>query len=131
MPSMSQKDLSLGLSDWLSTQEGKLSVDVIETREELIVRSAIAGVKTQDLDITLLDDTLTIRGVRSHEYEQRSSDQIHVQECHWGSFSRTIILPNQVDADNVEATLKQGILTIKMKKTEKDRKISVLEIEDL
>ena len=128
---MSQKDLSLGLSDWLSTQEGKLSVDVIETRDEIIVRSAIAGVKTEDLDITLLEDTLTIRGVRRHDYGERTSDQIHVQECHWGSFSRTVILPNRVDADNVEATLKQGILTIKMKKKEKDKKISVLEIEDL
>jgi HSP20 family protein len=128
---MSQKDLSLELSDWLSTQEGKLSVDVIETRDEIIVRSAIAGVKTENLDITLLDDTLTIRGVRHHDYEERTSDQIHVQECHWGSFSRTVILPNRVDSDTVEATLKQGILTIKMKKKEKDKKISVLEIEDL
>lgn len=128
---MSELDHSLNVSDWLSQTEGKLSVDVVETRDKIVVRSAIAGVRTQDLDITLSDDTLTIRGSRHHECEESRHDQIHVQECHWGSFSRTIILPCSVDADSVDATLKRGILTIHMKKVEMDKSIPVLELDDL
>ncbi|TAL49955.1 Hsp20/alpha crystallin family protein [Patescibacteria group bacterium] len=128
---MSELDHSLTVSDWLSQTEGRLSVDVIETRHEIVVRSAIAGVHTQDLDITLSDDTLTIRGSRQHECEERTSDQIHIQECHWGTFSRTIILPCAVDADSVDATLKRGILTIRMKKAEMDKRIPILELDDL
>ena len=127
---MSQTHQPTQLQDWLSLQEGRLSVDVIETKDELIVRCAIAGVKREDLEISLVDDTLTIRGIRNHECQQKSSDQIHVQECHWGSFSRTIILPTRVNADQGDAILKQGILTIRMKKTEGNKKISVLELED-
>ena len=127
---MSHASSPIGLNDWLSAQEGKLSVDVIETPQELIVRSAIAGVAIEDLDISLVDDTLTIRGVRAHPYQEQTSDQIHVQECHWGSFSRTIILPSRVDADRVQATLTRGILTITMKKTDIETHISVLALED-
>lgn len=128
---MSELEHSLNVSDWLSHTEGKLSVDVIETRSEIVVRSAIAGVQTQDLDITLSDDTLTIRGARQHECEESRHDQVHVQECHWGSFSRTIILPCSVDADTVDATLRRGILTIRLKKVDMDKRIPVLEIDDL
>jgi len=128
---MSELNHAIPVSDWLSTQEGKLSVDVIETREEILVRSVIAGVRTQDLDITLSDDTLTIRGSRDHAHEERRTDQIHVQECHWGTFSRTIILPTHVDPDRVDATLTRGILTIRMKKVEMDKRIPVLELDDL
>lgn len=128
---MSELDHSLNVSDWLSQTEGKLSVDVVETRDEIVMRSAIAGVRTQDLDITLSDDTLTIRGVRNHECEESRHDQVHAQECHWGSFSRTIILPCSVDVDSVDATLRRGILKIRMKKVEMDKSIPVLELDDL
>ncbi|NQV90790.1 Hsp20/alpha crystallin family protein [Candidatus Uhrbacteria bacterium] len=128
---MSELHHTLHVSDWLSTQEGKLSVDVIETREEIIVRSAIAGVRTKDIDITLSDDTLTIRGSRDHACEETRTDQIHVQECHWGAFSRTIILPAHIDADSVDATLTRGILTIRLKKVEMEKRIPVLELDDL
>jgi HSP20 family protein len=128
---MSELDHSLNVTDWLSSAEGKLSVDVIETADEILVRSAIAGVRANDLDITLSDDTLTIRGVRSHECEESSHDQIHVQECHWGAFSRTVILPSAIDPDSVDATLQRGILTIRMKKVETDKRIRVLELDDL
>ncbi len=128
---MSELDQSLNVSDWLSHTEGKLSVDVVETRDEIVVRCAIAGVHTQDLDITLSDDTLTIRGSRQHECEESKHDQIHVQECHWGAFSRTVILPCDVDPDSVDATLRRGILTIRMKKVDSEKRIPVLELDDL
>lgn len=128
---MSEIDRSIDVSDWLSSTEGKLSVDVIETRKEIIVRSAIAGIHAQDLDITLSDDTLTLRGERHHGYNASASDQVHIQECHWGTFSRTLILPCAVDPDTVEATLQKGILTIRLKKVEIDTHIPVLDLDDL
>jgi HSP20 family protein len=128
---MSKLDQSLNVSDWLSSTEGKLSVDVVESRDEIIVRSAISGVRASDLDMSLSDDTLTIRGTRSHECEESRHDQVHVQECHWGTFSRTVILPSVIDPDTVDATLRRGILTVRMKKVEMDKRIRVLELDDL
>ena len=113
---------------WLTHDEGQLSVDVIETDSTIVVRSAIAGVKSEDLDITLTEDTITIRGERSHHCNETKKDQVHVQECHWGSFSRSIILPSHIDPDTVDATLKRGILTIVMNKVEMDKKVHVVDI---
>lgn len=116
----------LGAS-WLTHEEGQLSVDVVETKTHVIVRSAIAGVRCEDLDITLSEDTLTICGERHLDQENADSELI-VQECHWGAFSRSIILPSHVDPDSVDATLKRGVLTIKMKKVDMETKISIHEI---
>lgn len=128
---MSELDHPLNVSDWLSQTEGKLSVDVVETRKEILVRSTIAGVKSENLDITLSDDTLTIRGSRNHECKENKNDQVYVQECHWGAFSRTIILPCAVDPASGDATLKRGVLTIRMKKVEMDKRVPVLELDDI
>jgi len=114
-------------TNWLTHQEGQLSVDVLETEKELIVRSAIAGVRPEDLDITLSEDTLTVRGERHLEQEHQSHELV-VQECHWGAFSRSIILPSPVDQEHVNATLKRGILTIRLKKVEMHKKIAVHEM---
>ncbi len=109
---------------WLGQPEGQLSVDVLETEQHVIVRSAIAGVRSEDLDITLYDDTLTIRGSRETQ-QIHDQHELIVQECHWGAFSRSIILPCHVDPDCVEAVLRRGILTITLKKVAADKKISV------
>lgn len=118
-------------ASWFSQNEGQLSVDVIETPREIIVRSAIAGVNGDDLDITLHEDTLTIRGSRANEVSEFNQGKWHVQECHWGSFSRSIILPSHVDPNSVDAILKKGVLTIRIKKTETDKPISILDLDDL
>ena len=118
-------------SEWLSHSEGQLSVDVIETHREIVVRSAIAGIAAEDLDISLSEDTLTIRGARHHSYKESTHDQVHVQECHWGSFSRSILLPSNVDPDSVDAVLKRGILTIRMRKIDMDKRVPVLDLGDL
>lgn len=125
---MQNSPRALNSSDWLSLQEGKLSVDVVETEREILVRSAIAGVTTQDLEISLTEDALTIRGVREHGCAQ-TDGETHVQECHWGAFSRTIILPARVDPDSVDAVLKRGILSISMKKMETERSVPILELD--
>lgn len=118
-------------STWFSQNEGLLSVDVAETTREIIVRSAIAGVNAENLDITLHEDTLTIRGTRSNEISEFKRGKMHVQECHWGAFSRSIILPSHVDPNSVDAILKKGVLTIRMKKSEMDKPISILDLDDL
>ncbi|MFA4845731.1 MAG: Hsp20/alpha crystallin family protein [Patescibacteria group bacterium] len=128
---MDPRESTFQASDWLSLNEGRLSVDVIETAEEILVRSAIAGVRAEDLEINLSEDTLTVRGTRQHGCEDETQGDVHVQECHWGSFSRTIILPTRIDPASVDAILKRGILTIRMKKVEIDRKVPILELEDL
>ncbi len=118
-------------SDWLSLNEGRLSVDVIENATQIVVRSAIAGVRAEDLEINLSQDTLTVRGTRQHGCEEQTQGDVHVQECHWGSFSRTIILPSHIDPASVEAIMKRGILTITMNKIATDHRVSIEELPDV
>ena len=105
--------------------EGQLAIDVYQTQEELVVQSAIAGVKPEDLEIFLERDILTIKGVRQKPFEENGD--YFTQECYWGPFSREVILPVEVDPDKVEATMKEGILTIRIPKIlrEKRRQIKV------
>jgi HSP20 family protein len=109
---------------WFET-EGELAIDVYQTENDLVIQSAIAGVKPENLDLTLEGDRLAIRGIR----EKPSVEQgdYFTQECYWGPFSREVILPVEVDPNRVEAELKDGILTIRLPKIlrEKIRKIKV------
>jgi HSP20 family molecular chaperone IbpA len=108
--------------------EGQLVIDVYQTRNELIVQSAIAGVKPENLDISIEGDVMSIRGSREKPFEDATTPgNYFVQECYWGPFSREVILPVEVDPGRVEATMKEGILTIRVPKIlrEKRRKISV------
>jgi len=115
---------------WLAHTEGQLLVDVIETEDEILVRSAIAGVSAEDLDITLSDDTLTIRGERHQDAEEMRHGTVHAQECHWGAFSRSVLLPHHVDPETVDALLVKGVLTIRMKKVDTDKPISVVDLDE-
>jgi len=114
----------------LPEQEGQLLVDVVETENSLVIRTAIAGVKAEDLDIHITLDTVTIRGKRS--FMKTDCDQIemiHIQECHWGEFSRSIILPTQIHPEKSQAILQAGILTISLPKAHTDSQIQVFELE--
>lgn len=95
--------------------EGQLALDVIETPEKIIIRSAIAGVKEQNLDIHVNEDLVTIRGER-HVDVLPDRATVHYEECFWGAFSRSVVLPCRVKADEAEASLKNGILTITIPK---------------
>jgi len=105
-------------SEWLPESEGQLTIDVYQTPSHIIIKSTIAGVKSEDLDITITNDMVTIRGKRQKDEEIRTEDYYY-QECYWGAFSRSVILPVDVEADKAEAGLKNGILTIKLPKVEK------------
>jgi len=113
------------LSQGASPTEGQLAVDVLETRTHIIVRAAIAGVGKEDLDLSVTTDTLTIRGARDSETQEDAVT--HVQECYWGSFSRSIVLPARITPDRTKAELSNGILTIRLKKAEMASKIDVEE----
>jgi HSP20 family protein len=110
---------------WLSENlEGQLAVDVYQTDATIVVQSAVAGVRVDDLDITVNNDMVTIRGVRRREQPVSAQDYFY-QECYWGGFSRSIILPVDVRSDKVSATLKNGILTVILPKADKPRSKSV------
>ncbi len=129
MPATSDNEYFSALSHdpWLSDTGGQLSVDVIETEKEIVIRSAIAGAAPADLDIDVTQDTVTIRGKRHHGCEQRTSDVVHIQECYWGSFSRSIVLPHHVNPQATDAVLKNGILTITLKKAQMGGRVVVRE----
>jgi len=114
-------------NDWLEDYEGQLAVDVYQTEDEVVLKAPIAGVKTEDLEITITEDLINIKGQRS-ETEEISKDSYFAQECYWGAFSRSYVLPVSVNAEKAEAKLKNGILVIRMPKLEKT-KTKVIEIK--
>ena len=103
-----------------STEEGQLTIDVYQTPEEMVIKSTIAGVRQDDLDITIATDMVTIQGVRRKD-ENISPEDYYYQELYWGPFSRSVILPQEVDTESAKAALKDGILTIRLPKFERGR----------
>lgn len=105
---------------------GQLAVDVYETDERLIIKARTAGVNKSDLDVSISDGILTISGTLSSG-DDSAATQWHIQECYWGEFSRTLALPVPVKEDEVEAVLKDGVLTIGFTKIKQEqaRKIEI------
>ncbi len=101
-------------------EEGQLTVDVYQTDDEVVIKSTIAGVTADDLDISITNDMVTIKGSRGSEEKIKQSDYYY-QELYWGAFSRSIILPEEIDADNAKASMKNGVLTIRLPKLAKSR----------
>ncbi len=108
-------------------EEGQLTIDVYQTPDDVILLSTIAGVKILDLEVTLNNDLLTIRGARKNPAEEVKTDDYYYQENYWGKFSRSVILPVDVEANKVRAELKDGILKIILPKATraKTKKIKV------
>jgi HSP20 family protein len=113
--------------EWLPEdeyEEGQLSIDVYQTPEAIIVKSTIAGVKPEDIDISINNDMLTIRGHR-HMIEKIKDDQYLYRECYWGSFSRSIILPVEIESEKIDAILENGVLTVTLPKAKSAKQISI------
>lgn len=109
--------------DWLEEaegEEGQLTIDVFQTPSEVVIKSTVAGVDPDNIDISITNDMVTIRGKRIKD-EKVEAENYYYQELYWGTFSRSIILPVEVDADRAKAGIKNGILTIKLPKIEKVR----------
>ena len=99
---------------------GQLAVDVYETEEKLVVKARTAGVNKEDLDVSISDGILTISGTLSSGDDSEVNNW-HIQECYWGEFSRTVALPVAVKEDEVEAMLKDGVLTISFGKVKQEQ----------
>ncbi|MDO8621906.1 MAG: Hsp20/alpha crystallin family protein [bacterium] len=113
---------------WLAeTTEGELAVDVYETPEHYLVQSTLAGVRPEDLGLSLQRDLLTIRGARHQPRPEALTNiaQCLTQECYWGTFSRSILLPEPIDVPRATATLKLGVLTIVLPKLVEQTEIRV------
>lgn len=105
--------------------EGKLTVDLFKTEGNLVIQSTIAGVKPEDLEITIQGDIVAIKGTRAKP-ENGKEKSYYYQECYWGPFSRQIVLPEEVDPSRTEATLQEGILTIKLPCIEREKKRTIV-----
>jgi HSP20 family protein len=105
-------------------EEGQLSIDVFQTPDSIMVKSTIAGVKPEDIDISINNDMLTIRGKRSMQEVVKDENYLF-RECYWGSFSRSIILPVEIEAEKIDACLENGVLTITLPKARNAKQISI------
>jgi len=110
--------------NWLEDEEqeveGQLAVDVFQTKESVVIKAPIAGVDPKMLEVAIAEDVVTIRGERVDD-AQVDRENYYVQECYWGAFSRSIIMPVSVNADKAEASLKNGVLTIAIPKVIQDK----------
>ncbi len=113
--------------NWLTDYEGEgqLTIDVYQTDDDIVIKSTIAGVSPEDLDVSINADMLTIRGTRK-KGEIIPEENYFYQECYWGTFSRSIILPTEVRAEKIDASLKDGILTVTLPKAQKDKTRKIL-----
>lgn len=110
--------------DTESEEEGELAIDMFQTPNEIIIKTMVAGVKPEDIDITITRDMVTIKGKREEEYDFSSDDFFH-KELFWGSFSRSVILPQEVEVEEADATNKNGLLTINLPKLDKNKQAKV------
>lgn len=114
--------------NWMET-DGQLAIDVYQTKDFFVVQAPVAGIKPEDLNISAENDFLIIKGKREKTEEIQEKDYFY-QECYWGSFSRKVSLPENLDSSKIKASLKKGILTIKMPKITKNPKKITIQEED-
>ena len=109
---------------WIDDTEGQLAVDVHQNDDAVVVKTMTAGVNPNNIEITVSRDTITIRGNRESEHEVRDHDFFH-KELYWGSFSRTIMLPCEVESEEASAREDHGLLTITLPKIDKNKQTKV------
>jgi len=119
-----EKEIQKNPNSWTEENEddkdGELNVDVYQTSDMIVIKAMIAGVHPEDLDISITRDLITIRGEREEERIAKEDDYF-IRELYWGSFSRTITLPEEIDVDESEAVEKHGLLILKLPKLDKKR----------
>jgi len=103
-----------------SAEEGELTVDVYQNQDTIFIKAMIAGVRPEDLDINISRDMVTIRGKREEE-RLSGNDDYFIRELYWGSFSRSVSLPEEIDVDEAEAIEKHGLLILRLPKLDKKR----------
>jgi len=108
--------------------EGQLAVDVFQTKEAIVVKTAIAGVKPEDIHVSISNDVLTIRGKRELGHTVRD-EEYYYRECYWGAFSRSIVLPLEVQQDKIDAVFKNGVLTVTLPKRNPEKSVKLKIVE--
>lgn len=116
----SKNNLEAREKNWEEETDAELTIDLYQTQTEIIVQTMVAGVQPDNLSITITRDIITIRGKRE-ENKSINNENYFVQELYWGSFSRTISLPEEVDPEEAEAIEKHGLLIIRLPKINKDK----------
>jgi len=114
---------------YLHESEGRLAVDVAEIGDALVITSTIAGAKPEDIAVFIDNDVLTIRGKREKEISV-AQDDYYFQECYWGAFSRSIILPIDVRTGEAEATFKNGVLTVLIPKETSSKRVPIVVVDE-
>ena len=109
-------------NNWIEeeNEEAELTVDVYQTPTDIIVQTMVAGVKPEDLELSIARDIITVRGKRE-EHRNIDEENYFIKELYWGKFSRTISLPVEIEPEEVEATERHGLLTIRLQKVDKDK----------
>ena len=102
------------------SQEGELAIDMYETHNDIFIKTVVSGVRPEELDISITRERVTIRGSRNPERGFEDS-KYHIQELYWGSFSRSVELPEEIEVDGSEAIAKYGLLILKLPKINKNR----------
>lgn len=106
---------------WMDEEpEGELAIDMYQTKGNIVIETAVAGVKPDDIDISIENDLVTIRGNRESCEIEEEKNYFH-QECYWGTFSRELILPEEIDASKATASFKDGILILKLPKLKREK----------
>ena len=115
-----------GNNGWIEeeNEEAELTVDVYQTSTDIIIQTMVAGVKPEDLELTIARNMITIRGKREDSRTINEEDYF-TKELYWGNFSRTILLPQEVEPEEAEAIEKHGLLTIKLQKIDKEKKTNI------
>lgn len=111
------KDKNIGDDD----SDGQLAVDVYQTNNDIVIKTMVAGIRPEDLDISITRDMVTIKGSREDNNASVGDEDYFQRELFWGSFSRVILLPQEIEIEDAEATERHGLLTIKLPKINKDR----------
>lgn len=120
-------EVQLQGEEWLEEEEGQLAIDAYQDDDNVYIKAPIAGVNVEDLEISITDEVVSVKGQRRNEAEI-NRESYFVQECYWGTFMRSYILPVSVDASKAEARLRDGILTVRIPKQEKT-KTRVLKVQ--
>ncbi|MBP9760945.1 MAG: Hsp20/alpha crystallin family protein [Candidatus Magasanikbacteria bacterium] len=115
--------------DWHTQEEGQLAIDVAETDSDILVISALAGAESRSIEVSVHNDLLTIRGIRTEPHDNDIVRYFH-KECFWGAFSRTIVLPVEVAGDKAIAHYASGILTVRIPKMVREKKIPIFIVEE-
>ena len=104
----------------VSDEEGELLADVYHTPDEIVIQAILGGVERDEIDISATQDMITIRATREHP-EEVGRENYYYQELYWGMFSRSIMLPQEIDIDATQAHFSNGLLTIRLPKIDKER----------